>query len=235
MDATCLSDGKYITLKRINKSVHPHEVDIGLYFSSGPLISHAANHCVPICEVITLPDDADIVILVMPLLRAFADPYFDTFGEAIDCFHQLFEVSSFHTCITMFSLHPSRDFYSCTDIMLRIGADLPATSSIEISFCNRDCMNRNIVIDPREIYPESFHPMKTMFKRDFNGFARHFTRTQRPPKYYLIDFGLSRKYDPSETNPREIPILGGDKEVPEFKTQTSPVIHSRRTSFTLEI
>jgi hypothetical protein len=207
MDATRLSDGKYVTLKRINKSVHPHEVNIGLYFSSGPLISHAANYCVPICEVITLPDDADIVILVMPLLRAFADPYFDTFGEAIDCFHQLFEVSSFHT----------------------------ATSSIEISFCNRDCMNRNIVINPHKIYPESFHPMKTMFKRDFNGFARHFTRTQRPPKYYFIDCGLSRKYDPSETNPREIPILGGDKEIPEFKTQTSPVIHSRRTSFTLEI
>ena len=92
MDATRLSDGKYVTLKRVNKSLHPHEVDIGLYFSSGILTSHAANHCVPIYEVISLPDDTDIVILVMPLLHAFADPYFDTFGEAIDCFHQLFEV-----------------------------------------------------------------------------------------------------------------------------------------------
>ena len=104
MDATRLSDGKYVTLKRVNKSVHLHEVDIGLYFSSGILTvtSHAANHCVLIYEVISLPDDTDIVILVIPLLRAFADPYFDTFGEAIDCFHQLFEVSPFHACITMF-------------------------------------------------------------------------------------------------------------------------------------
>ena len=102
MDATRLSDGKYVTLKRVNRSVHPHEVDIGLYFSSGILTSHSANHCVLIYEVISLPGDTDIVILVMPLLRAFADPYFDTFGEAIDCFPQLFEVSPFHACITMF-------------------------------------------------------------------------------------------------------------------------------------
>ena len=79
-------------------------------------------------------------------------------------------------------------------------------------------MNRNIAIDPSEVYPESFHPMKTMFKRDFSGFAKHFTRTQRPPKYYFIDFGLSRKYDASETNLREFPIWGGDKEVPEFQS-----------------
>lgn len=95
MDAVRLSDGKYVILKRINKAKHPYEVDIGLYFSSGTLASHAANHCVPIYEVIPLQDDGDIVIMVMPLFRAFADPHFDTFGEAIDCFHQLFEVFPF--------------------------------------------------------------------------------------------------------------------------------------------
>ena len=87
MDAVRHSDGKHVTLKRINKAIHPCEVDIGLYFSSGTLALHAANHCVPIYEVITLQDDGDVVIMVMPLLRAFADPHFDTFSEAIDCFH----------------------------------------------------------------------------------------------------------------------------------------------------
>ncbi|TFK57847.1 hypothetical protein BDN72DRAFT_782802, partial [Pluteus cervinus] len=48
--------------------------------------------------------------------------------------------------------------------------------------------------------------------------AKAFTRTQRPPKYYFIDFGLSRQYDASETNPLEEPIMGGDRTVPEFKT-----------------
>ena len=74
MDATRLSDGKYVTLKRINKSVHPHEADTRLYFSSGTLTSHTANHCVPIYEAIPLQDDADMVILVVPLLRAYEDP-----------------------------------------------------------------------------------------------------------------------------------------------------------------
>ena len=102
MDATHLLDGKYVTLKRIDKPVHPHKADIGLYSSSGTLTSHTANHCVPIYEVIPLQDGADVVILVMPLLCAYADPYFDTFGEAIDCFRHLFEVLSFHTRISMF-------------------------------------------------------------------------------------------------------------------------------------
>lgn len=56
MDATRFLDGKHVTLKHINKSVHPHEVDIGHYFSSGKLTSHSANHCVPIYEVIPLQE-----------------------------------------------------------------------------------------------------------------------------------------------------------------------------------
>ena len=50
------------TLKRTNRSARPHEVDIGLYFSSGTLTSHAANHCAPIYGVITLQANANIVI-----------------------------------------------------------------------------------------------------------------------------------------------------------------------------
>ncbi|KAF9801072.1 hypothetical protein IEO21_10209 [Rhodonia placenta] len=54
-------------------------------------------------------------------------------------------------------------------------------------------------------------------KRDFTGTARHYSRTERPTKYYYVDFGLSRKYSPDEYPPRELPILGGDKTVPEFQ------------------
>ncbi|KAL1945818.1 hypothetical protein VTO73DRAFT_1820 [Trametes versicolor] len=36
-------------------------------------------------------------------------------------------------------------------------------------------------------------------------------------KYYFIDFGLSRRYDPMDGPPREHPIRGGDKSVPEFQ------------------
>lgn len=78
------------------------------------------------------------------------------------------------------------------------------------------------MLDPRELYPSSFHPMETSLKRDYSGSAKHYTRTQRPPKYYFIDFGLSRRYDPTDTNPREVPIWGGDKEVPEFQNSNEP-------------
>lgn len=78
-------------MKRIKKSEHPYEVDIGLYFSSGDLATQPANHCVPFYDVLCL-DDQDTVIIVMPLLRLYSDPPFDTFGEVTGCFRQLFEV-----------------------------------------------------------------------------------------------------------------------------------------------
>jgi hypothetical protein len=38
-------------------------------------------------------------ILVIPLLRPFHSPTFDTVGEAIDCFRQLFEVIHLHSFV----------------------------------------------------------------------------------------------------------------------------------------
>ena len=80
-----------VTLKQIARAVHPYEVDIALYFSSEQLVLDPANHCVPIYGVLVLDDD-DFIIIVMPLLRPYTNPRFDTVGEAIECFRQLFEV-----------------------------------------------------------------------------------------------------------------------------------------------
>jgi hypothetical protein len=78
-----------VTLKRIKRGDHPYEADIALYFSSRALASQPANHCVPVYEVFALDDTT---IMVMPLLRLYNDPSFDTIGEAVECFRQLFEV-----------------------------------------------------------------------------------------------------------------------------------------------
>ena len=80
-----------------------------------------------------------------------------------------------------------------------------------------DCMAPNIMMDPRPIYPKMFHPHEIDMDREYKRKAKHGTRTAHPVKYYLIDFGLSRKYDAENTSPLEIPILGGDKSVPEFQ------------------
>ena len=83
-------------------------------------------------------------------------------------------------------------------------------------------MNQNIMMDPRPLYPELYHPRLIDWTGDLSRPAKHHTRTTHPTKYYFIDFGLSRKYDPADGPPREPPVLGGDKSVPEFQGPGAP-------------
>jgi len=85
---------------------------------------------------------------------------------------------------------------------------------------HRDGHRRNIMYDATSLYPDGHHPHPIYNNRkpNFKGRARHHTRTQCPPKYYWIDFGLSTRYDPESTSlPAETRIWGGDKSVPEFQ------------------
>ncbi|KAI0041033.1 hypothetical protein FA95DRAFT_1501976 [Auriscalpium vulgare] len=87
----------------------------------------------------------------------------------------------------------------------------------KLHVAHRDCTGQNIVLDPSGMYPNSFHPVKINRTRNFHWFAKSYTRTQRPPRYYLIDFGLSGTYDPAEGPPRDIVRRGGDKSAPEHR------------------
>lgn len=71
-------------------------------------------------------------------------------------------------------------------------------------------------MDARPMYPVMYHPRSGFRKLDLSGLVWYSSRTERPTKYCLVDFGLSRQYSPDETNPLEKPIFGGDKTVPEF-------------------
>ena len=51
------------------------------------------------------------------------------------------------------------------------------------------------MFDPSKMYPQEHHPTQVHRDSDIKGGAKRYTRTQRPPRYYLIDFGLSRQYD----------------------------------------
>ncbi len=82
-------------LKRTKKSLFPHETEIGLFFSMEPNSGDPRNHCIPIYEILQVPDDDEIQIVVMPMLRVHDDPRFDTIGEAVEFFRQMFEVSTF--------------------------------------------------------------------------------------------------------------------------------------------
>lgn len=51
----------------------------------------------------------------------------------------------------------------------------------------------------------------------FAGRSKHYSHTEQPPKYYYIDLSMSHKQNPNDGPPWELPILGGDKSVPEFQ------------------
>ncbi|KAF7302216.1 Protein kinase domain-containing protein [Mycena indigotica] len=184
MDAHRISDEHPVMLKAISMRVHPHEVEIGRFFSSPPLAKNPRNHCVPILDVLQDPSDADKQIIVMPRLINFDRPKFQTVGEVIDCFRQIFEGLEF--------MH-------------------------ENFVAHRDCWAPNLALDPTLLFPNGFHPIWTDRDPEDRRPAHHITRTECWPRYYFIDFGLSRRYDPANGPPLEPIIRGGDRSPPEYR------------------
>lgn len=72
------------------------------------------------------------------------------------------------------------------------------------------------MFDSSGMYPNGFHPVKIDRKKNFKGKATAYTRTHCPPRYTLIDFGLSRQYSTRDATDR--PLRGGDKSAPEHRT-----------------
>ncbi|KAJ7933892.1 kinase-like domain-containing protein [Mycena leptocephala] len=181
IDAIRIEDGASVALKVISKSEHPDEAGIFEYFSSSELASDPRNHCLPLLAQLSPPDDEDKVIFVMKLMRQYDSPRFDTFGEVVEFFRQIFEGLQF--------MHQHR-------------------------VAHRDFNATNVMMDGQHLFPDGFHPQNPSYTPAYQK-AKHYTRTQRPVKYYFIDFGLSSKFEPGQDT-RVYPIEGGDKSVPEF-------------------
>jgi hypothetical protein len=102
----------------------------------------------------------------------------------------------------------------CTNIALHIGM----AKIIYFPFPNilfRDANGSNIMMDASALFPEGFHPVETSKTPNFRRRAPHFTRSECPPRYYYVDFGISRQYKPEDLPVKEDIILGGDKSPPE--------------------
>jgi hypothetical protein len=95
MDATRISDGKTVILKRLLEKEGPYELQINRLFSSDPLVSNPRNHCARLLDVIELPNDPPI--MVHSHLRPFFDPPFNTFGEFVVFFGHICEVCVTHS------------------------------------------------------------------------------------------------------------------------------------------
>jgi len=90
---------------------------------------------------------------------------------------------------------------------------------------HRDGHGGNLMYDGAAMFPEGYHPhpLYNNRKSNFKGRAKRYTRTQVPPRYYWIDFGISNQYDPSSmVNPTEERIWGGDRSVPEYVDYKGP-------------
>ena len=90
MDATRISDGRPVVLKRLLPEEGPYELQINRLFSTEPLASNPRNHCARLLDVIELPDDQPI--MVHSLLRHHRNPPFQTIGEFVTFFAQICEV-----------------------------------------------------------------------------------------------------------------------------------------------
>ncbi|TEB23481.1 other/AgaK1 protein kinase [Coprinellus micaceus] len=91
IDAICLTDASYVVLKRIVHAESPEEVPILQYFLQEPQCSDPRNHCIELLEVLHPPDEEGVSIIVLPVLRPYDNPDFDTIGEGLDFIRQMLE------------------------------------------------------------------------------------------------------------------------------------------------
>ena len=86
-DATRLSDGSRVVIKKVRKS--GREQAIATFLSS---FKDPSNHCVPIIDSFADHKEDRIQLLVMPLLREFDSPPFRVVSEVVDFLKQTLKV-----------------------------------------------------------------------------------------------------------------------------------------------
>ncbi|KAI0310988.1 hypothetical protein OF83DRAFT_1152991 [Amylostereum chailletii] len=87
VDATRISDGKLVYIKRV--STGNQESTVATMLSASDLRDDPNNHSVPILETFSDDQDPSISYMVMPFLRRITGPAFSTVGEVIDFVDQV--------------------------------------------------------------------------------------------------------------------------------------------------
>jgi hypothetical protein len=91
MDAT-RADSTPVVLKVVRPSSSEYEMFITAAWAPRTAGAHPHNHNTPIHEVLQMPSDPTTFLLVLPKLRKYANVPFETIGEAVAFFQQMFEV-----------------------------------------------------------------------------------------------------------------------------------------------
>ncbi|CAK5280704.1 unnamed protein product, partial [Mycena citricolor] len=87
---------------------------------------------------------------------------------------------------------------------------------------HRDCVFLNFVVDPTKLFPGGTHPVHTIMNPEFTKLSTAVSRTSCWPRYYIIDFGWSVRYDPKDGLVSETVVLGGDRSPPEHRIYGRP-------------
>ncbi len=100
IDAVRLSDNSLVALKQVKARFNPHEIEVAQFLYNEEHRTDPRNHTVPILDVLPVPDDPEVTVLVMPLLRRCDEPPWRTVGEIVSFLLQIFEVrDSLRECI----------------------------------------------------------------------------------------------------------------------------------------
>lgn len=91
LDATRVSDGRVVILKHTLSS--SPEVAIGRLLMADSLRNDPKNHAIPLLDILEDENDAENVILVLPLLRRLDSPPLASVREFVDLVGQLLQVS----------------------------------------------------------------------------------------------------------------------------------------------
>ncbi|KAF5366792.1 hypothetical protein D9758_006479 [Tetrapyrgos nigripes] len=194
MDALRVSDGMLLMLKKLeveNLSEPTRELRMNQILLSGTLES-PQNHCIPIYEILNLPEDEHQCIVVMPFLEHWWPRWwnlpFSTIGEAVGFLQQLFEgVQTLH----------------------------------HHHIAHNDIKWDNVMVDSAPLYSRPMHPTQRGTSYDWKHHVSPKSITRHPVRYFLIDFDLTEQYDPKYGPARQFPGYGGDRSVPEFKAHPS--------------
>ncbi|KAJ3541854.1 hypothetical protein NMY22_g3730 [Coprinellus aureogranulatus] len=195
-------DGSQVMLKQV--SFEREEFDIALYNSSPPRSDDPRNCCVPILDVILLPACETHAIIVMPLLYEHVHLPFRRVGELLEMGRQLSKVNA--PPFTYFGTDTS--LWQCLDFLHDHG------------IAHRDFCYYNIMIDPTRLLPRGFHPFGPLIPPDgrhekSKRFEWRSRWSVRPNRYYVIDFGLSLKFD-ERKGVLVLGNVGQDRTVPEM-------------------
>jgi hypothetical protein len=148
LDVSRISDGQlqhvYGFLKVFKTRYHTRRK-----LASHPVASDPRSHGVPMYATFQDPTDEDKILLVMPVLREYFSPPFDTMGEVVEFLRQVFKLSSRYGQVAT-RLHASST-----------GSSVPAQTSCctRVSWCvvieteetfigsQRDGLHLNVMMD----------------------------------------------------------------------------------------